>query len=591
MAVTLYDNPNGIQVPNDHLGVHVYRDIVTRPPFPLISTYGHKFGCHRSFRKEGKISWSKVHTAPGTFDFTDWDTFSNKQPSGATIELVLYDPPAFARTSLGGDPSPISWRMYPVQEAYLKEFVAAMVQRYPKIKYIDPYNEWNLASVVSGGSETVLAGDFARGTVNDLVNVVRWTKEACLSANRSDIIVYAGSVNSSVAMLSVLDNFPTILNYSDRLAFHAFNSTVENPNPFGGGYLIALLDGLVTRNITRRVDDTAHGWENLPNSDSEITKTIWNWLIWTATGGLGKVNYPIRLGTYIYDDELNRPNVGFAGSPYNRPGVASIYTRFMDEIAGKKIIKVIDNGGLWQVAVSGTTVSQQPPTANAGPDQTIALPNNSVILVGSSNDPEGGVVNYLWTKTSGPSAGTIVDSSLAITQVLGLTVGTYVFRLQVTDSQGLSAQDTVTVKVNPGTGGSNVLPTANAGLDQIIRLPQNSVTLSGFGIDGDGFIISYNWSKISGPLSGTITSPGSPTTTVTGLEAGTYVFRFTVSDNLGGTASDLITIKVNIAAPPPPGGIWVQSCTLGEKTINGVRRLVVTINYSDGTFQRIEGKN
>ena len=54
----------------------------------------------------------------------------------------------------------------------------------------------------------------------------------------------------------------------------------------------------------------------------------------------------------------------------------------------------------------------------------------------------------------------------------------------------------------------NVLPIANAGPDQSITLPVNSVTLNGSGsVDPDGNIIAYNWTKISGPSQFTIANP------------------------------------------------------------------------------------
>ena len=45
---------------------------------------------------------------------------------------------------------------------------------------------------------------------------------------------------------------------------------------------------------------------------------------------------------------------------------------------------------------------------------------------------------------------------------------------------------------------ANKLPVANAGQDQVIKLPVNTLTLSGSGNDSDGTINGYNWTKISG---------------------------------------------------------------------------------------------
>ena len=87
------------------------------------------------------------------------------------------------------------------------------------------------------------------------------------------------------------------------------------------------------------------------------------------------------------------------------------------------------------------------------------------------------------------------------------------------------------VTVNP----ANIPPIANAGQDQSITLPTNSLTFSGSGRDTDGTISSYSWTKISGPSSYTITNAASPGTTVTGLVQGVYQFRLTVTDNNGAT--------------------------------------------------------
>lgn len=95
-----------------------------------------------------------------------------------------------------------------------------------------------------------------------------------------------------------------------------------------------------------------------------------------------------------------------------------------------------------------------------------------------------------------------------------------------------------------GASGGNASPTANAGIDQSIMLPTTSVSLTGSGSDSDGTIVSYAWSQISG-TSATISSPSSQNTTITGLTtSGTRVFRLTVTDNLGATGTDDITINV-----------------------------------------------
>src|SRR5690606_13190510 len=90
---------------------------------------------------------------------------------------------------------------------------------------------------------------------------------------------------------------------------------------------------------------------------------------------------------------------------------------------------------------------------------------------------------------------------------------------------------------------ANKNPVANAGQDKTITLPTNSTTINGIGTDGDGTIVTYAWTKVSGPsvsMSGQATAKLS----LTNLVEGTYVFRLTVTDDDGATASDQVAVVV-----------------------------------------------
>lgn len=94
------------------------------------------------------------------------------------------------------------------------------------------------------------------------------------------------------------------------------------------------------------------------------------------------------------------------------------------------------------------------PIADAGVDQTITLPTNTVSLDGSkSTDPDGTIKSYLWTLSSGPSGYSIFAPTSSQTAVNNLTKGVYVFNLKVTDNLNKSANDNVSVTVN-----ENIVP-------------------------------------------------------------------------------------------------------------------------------------
>src|SRR5437764_79445 len=81
-----------------------------------------------------------------------------------------------------------------------------------------------------------------------------------------------------------------------------------------------------------------------------------------------------------------------------------------------------------QPPCEGCNSSNKPPIAAAGPDITITLPLDSVLLDGSkSSDPDGKISEWQWTKFSGPDSLTIVKAAAATTVVKNLKVGTYQF--------------------------------------------------------------------------------------------------------------------------------------------------------------------
>ncbi len=199
-----------------------------------------------------------------------------------------------------------------------------------------------------------------------------------------------------------------------------------------------------------------------------------------------------------------------------------------------------------QVTVNPSVPVSGVPIANAGVNQTITLPTNSVTLTGSGSEVGGTIVSYQWTQISGPTTATIVSAGSAQTLINNLGEGTYRFQLLITDALGVTATATVQVTVNPAVIVPGT-PSANAGSDQTITLPANSVTLSGSGSETNGTIVAYQWTQISGPPTYTITTPGQAQTTVTGLVLGTYTFQLTVTDNSGLTATDVVHVTVDAA--------------------------------------------
>lgn len=90
-----------------------------------------------------------------------------------------------------------------------------------------------------------------------------------------------------------------------------------------------------------------------------------------------------------------------------------------------------------------------------------------------------------------------------------------------------------------------IFPKVNAGADQVKQLPISTGTLTGTVIVGTFPIASYLWTKVSG---GNIVfdDPTLLSTGYSGLVAGTYSIKLTVTDTMGNSASD--TLKITALA-------------------------------------------
>ncbi|HEY0060322.1 MAG TPA: MopE-related protein, partial [Flavisolibacter sp.] len=102
-------------------------------------------------------------------------------------------------------------------------------------------------------------------------------------------------------------------------------------------------------------------------------------------------------------------------------------------------------------------------------------------------------------------------------------------------------------KTGTTPGDANKPPRAGAGVDQAITLPVNTATLSGNGTDPEGSALTFKWAKVSGPSGFSMNNTSGASVVLSNLTEGAYVFRLTVTDNGGATASD--DVQVTVSAP------------------------------------------
>ena len=197
-----------------------------------------------------------------------------------------------------------------------------------------------------------------------------------------------------------------------------------------------------------------------------------------------------------------------------------------------------------------------PPTADAGPDQDVDEETTVTLNGSNSSDPDNGIRSYLWKQIAGPSV-SLSDPEAVQPTFLAPEVGpdgsSYTFELTVTDFGGLQASDTAIVNVI----WLNDPPTANAGVDQTV-LEKTTVTLDGSNSsDPDDGIKSYQWKQVAGQ-SVTFSDPTDDQPT---FEAPSFddsgdqplIFELIVTDDGGLQSSDSTTVSVSNFEKDNPG--------------------------------------
>jgi RHS repeat-associated protein len=255
-------------------------------------------------------------------------------------------------------------------------------------------------------------------------------------------------------------------------------------------------------------------------------------------------------GTASDDGLPNGSTLGVAWTKVSGPGpvafadAGSAATSATFAEPGDYVLKLTASDG--QLSSSDTTTitvipRNQPPTVDAGQEQTIELPAPAELRGTVADDalPRGSTVTSTWSVVSGPGTVAFADLHAAATTATFTAPGTYTLRLSADDTEFTVSDDVVVVVLK------NDPPVVNAGADQEIVLP-DTTTLSGTASD-DGFpsgsTLEVSWSQISGPAAVILNDAFAARTPATFTAPGTYVLRLTASDSQL-SASDEVTVVV-----------------------------------------------
>ncbi|MBO9573035.1 MAG: dienelactone hydrolase family protein, partial [Chitinophagaceae bacterium] len=100
-------------------------------------------------------------------------------------------------------------------------------------------------------------------------------------------------------------------------------------------------------------------------------------------------------------------------------------------------------------STGGTTTVAGAPIAKAGDDQSYPKSWNwfPTLNANYSTDPDGWITKFAWSQVSGPNTVSLATPNTGATKVTGWTVGTYVFRVAVTDNSGKTSYDDVAITI------------------------------------------------------------------------------------------------------------------------------------------------
>ncbi|HKZ53907.1 MAG TPA: PKD domain-containing protein [Anaerolineales bacterium] len=153
--------------------------------------------------------------------------------------------------------------------------------------------------------------------------------------------------------------------------------------------------------------------------------------------------------------QLSGPSVDLNGAKDPQPSFEAPHVDAPSAVIVE--LTVTDPGGLSAtdsvtITISGHGAGNRPPTANAGPDLSV-VSGSTINLDGSgSSDPDGDVLSFAWRQIGGPSGElSNAQQSQATFKAPRLdSPAEIVIELVVSDSGGLSATDTLTVRVGAG---------------------------------------------------------------------------------------------------------------------------------------------
>ncbi|MDQ6695942.1 MAG: CSLREA domain-containing protein [Actinomycetota bacterium] len=278
------------------------------------------------------------------------------------------------------------------------------------------------AGIAIGGSPTSVPSSMIGGRAGTGANTI---------ANNGAGILVSSPANASILSNSIYGNGPTELGID----------LVENRRG-------------VTVNDHGDADDGANGLQNYPDISSVRpagTGTVVDGTLDSHPSSTYLVQLFANPTCHSSGHGEGKRYLGEVDVTTDADGSASFSDTLTFALAASDVVTATatDAAGNTSEFSACAQLQNQPPRADAGPDQTVDSSADFFLDAAASSDPDGQPLTYQWEQIGGPAA-VIADPRSARTQVKGVTgAATLTFRLTVTDASGATGTDDITVSVRP----------------------------------------------------------------------------------------------------------------------------------------------
>ena len=556
------------------------------------------------------------NTITVTVTYTDGQDTGKMLPTAATSAVVAADVILSADADLSA--LTISAGTLPTFAAATTSYAVDVDNDVPSVTLTPTTNDDD-ASVTVDGSAVASGAASSAITLNVGANAIAIVVTAQNGTEKTYTVTVTRGANTAprittAATQSVAENTPTTTPVVTFAADDDESNTITwaLTGADAGDFTIST-GGVLTFNTapnyeTKRsyavtVTATDNGTPNMPSAPRAVTIAVTN----VDEEGSVVIGGDLLVGATLTATVTEED--GAASLTYQWQSAASggTYTDITSATSATYILAATDAGKTLQVvamyndgfgdktvtstmtgAVPAAPVPNQPPVANAGDLQTVAI-GATVTLDGSgSTDSDGTIQSYEWVHTSTDGVAPTTTITVANGETSTFTApdtavdSDLVFTLTVTDDDGATNintdTNTVTITVTAPVA-DNQPPVANAGDLQTVAIGA-TVTLDGTdSTDSDGTIQSYEWVHTStddAPPATAITVADGETSTFTAPDAAAeLVFTLTVTDDDAATHTDMVTITVTAPVVTTPFAVTIPA--LGKSTVDN--RASVKIDF------------